>query len=66
MPEGPSNGRLLKKNEFRFRVDKESLSKLEVRGRDYLLFQVIAGHGFTNFTRLHIKRVYGPELDSLK
>jgi hypothetical protein len=65
-PEGSSNGRLLKKNEFRFRVDMVSLSKLEVRGHDYLLFQVIARHGFTNFTRLHIKRVYGSDLDSLK
>jgi hypothetical protein len=65
-PERSPNDRLLKKNEFRFRVDKESLSKLEVSGRDYLLFQVIARHGFTNFTRLHIKRVYKPELDSLK
>jgi hypothetical protein len=40
--------------------------QLRVPERDYLLFQVIARHGFTNFTRLHIKRVYGPELDSLK
>ena len=65
-PEGSSRGALLKKNEFRFRVDSESLSKLEVSGHDYLLFQVIARHGFTNFTRLHIRRVYKPELDALK
>ncbi len=58
-------GPYLKKNEFRFRMESGSLCKIDVTGHDYLLFQVVARHGFTNFTRLTIKRVYKSDLDAL-
>jgi len=64
-PPGSSQGPLLEKNVFRFRVKKELLPKVNVSGPDYLLFQVVARHGFTNFTRLTIKRVYKTNLDAL-
>ena len=64
-PEGAPGGALLNKNEFRFRADSNSLSKIDVSGHDYLLFQVMARHGFTNFTRLSIKRVYNSDFEKL-
>lgn len=63
--QGMAQGPHLKKNEFRFRVESGSLWKINVTGCDYLLFQVVARHGFTNFTRLTIKRVYKSDLDAL-
>jgi hypothetical protein len=59
-PSGPSPGekqpRSLAKNEFRFKADKLGVADIELKNKDYLLLQVVARHGFSNFTRLAIRR----------
>jgi hypothetical protein len=64
-PHGSPRDALLDKNEFRFRVESQYVGNIEVHGQDYLLFQVVSRHGFTNFTRLAIKRIYESDLTTL-
>jgi hypothetical protein len=55
-------GDLGKKSEFWFGIKTESLDQIDLTGNNYLLFQVVGRHGFTNFTRLAKRRIYSEDL----